>query len=87
MAVEATTSPTTDEAVEAFTTSVRGGVLRPGDDGYDAARRVWNGMIDRRPALLARCTGTADVIAAVDPTNLFRFNLNIKPADSAATDR
>jgi FAD/FMN-containing dehydrogenase len=43
----------------------RGQQLRPGDAGYDEARSVWNGMIDRRPALIARCTGTADVVAAV----------------------
>lgn len=44
----------------------RGAVLREGDDGYDAARTVWNGMIDRRPALIAQPTGAADVISAVD---------------------
>lgn len=41
------------------------GVLAPGDDGYEAARRIWNGMIDRRPAVIARCAGVADVMAAV----------------------
>jgi hypothetical protein len=53
-------------AVEAFKTSLRGELLRPGDDGYDEARKVWNGMIDKRPALIARCAGVADVISAVD---------------------
>lgn len=42
-----------------------GTVLRPGDDGFDEARRVWNGVIDQRPALVARCRSTADVAAAV----------------------
>ena len=42
-----------------------GELLRPGDDGYDEARKIWNGMIERRPALIARCTGTADVIEAI----------------------
>ena len=51
--------------VEAFAASLRGPLLRPGEDGYDKARIVWNGMIDRRPALIARCAGVADVIAAV----------------------
>src|SRR3954449_12794188 len=40
-------------------------ILRPGEPGYDEARRVWNAMIDRRPALIARCSETADVVAAV----------------------
>ena len=53
-------------AVEEFKASLRGQLLRPGDDGYDAARKVWNGMFDRRPALIARCAGTADVINAVN---------------------
>ena len=51
--------------VEALAASLRGPLLRPGEDGYDQARVVWNGMIDRRPALIARCAGVADVIAAV----------------------
>jgi FAD/FMN-containing dehydrogenase len=39
--------------------------LRPGDPGYDEARSVYNGMIDKRPALIARCAGVADVVDAV----------------------
>src|SRR3954451_12286999 len=45
--------------------ALRGELIRPGDDGYDAARAVWNGMIDRRPALIARCADAADVVEAV----------------------
>ncbi len=44
---------------------VRGPILVPGDAGYDAARRVWNDMIDRRPAAIARVTGAADVVQCV----------------------
>ncbi len=43
-----------------------GRLLGPDDDGYDEARRIHNGLIDKRPALIARCLGTADVAAAVD---------------------
>ncbi len=43
----------------------RGALLRPGEEGYDEARQVWNGAIDRRPALIARCAGADDVVAAV----------------------
>jgi FAD/FMN-containing dehydrogenase len=42
-----------------------GHLLRPGDDGYEEGRRVWNGMYDRRPALIAKCASTADVVLAV----------------------
>jgi FAD/FMN-containing dehydrogenase len=45
--------------------NLRGALLRPGDPGYEEARGVWNGMIDRRPALIALCAGPADVIQAV----------------------
>ncbi len=46
--------------------SFRGAMLGPNDPGYDAARRVWNGMVDKRPALIAFCTGAEDVAAALD---------------------
>src|SRR5919199_2808752 len=43
----------------------RGELVRPQDPGYEDARKVWNGAIDRFPALIARCAGVADVRAAV----------------------
>ncbi len=46
-------------------TGFQGAVLTAGDVEYDDCRRVWNGAIDRRPALIARCTGVADVVAAL----------------------
>lgn len=52
-------------AVEAFRRSFRGELLRPGDTAYDEARKIWNGGIDRRPSLIARCTGTTDIVQAV----------------------
>jgi FAD/FMN-containing dehydrogenase len=55
-----------DAAIEAFKSSLRGELLKPGDIGYEEARRIWNGMIDKRPALIARCVGVADVIASVN---------------------
>ena len=54
-----------EATVQKFADSLRGPLLGPGEDGYDGARKVWNGMIDRRPALIARCAGVADVVAAV----------------------
>ena len=53
-------------AVEEFKSSLRGELLAAGDDGYDDARGLFNAMIDKRPALIARCSGTADVIDAVN---------------------
>ncbi|ALK97849.1 FAD-linked oxidase [Massilia sp. WF1] len=54
-----------NDVVDAFKATLRGPVMQPGDPGYDDARAVWNAMIDKRPAFIARCSGTADVIAAV----------------------
>ena len=53
-------------AVEDFRGSLHGESLLPGDAGYDGARQVWNAMVDKRPALIARCSGTADVINSVN---------------------
>ena len=53
------------DRVDAFSVSISGTVLQPGEDHYEAARRVHNGLIDKRPALIARCHGAADVSAAV----------------------
>jgi FAD/FMN-containing dehydrogenase len=54
-----------ETVVEAFQTSLRGDLLRPGGEGYEEARTIHNGMIDRRPALIARCAGVADVLTGV----------------------
>lgn len=57
---------TLDEAaITQLAAGLRGALVRPDDAGYAEARRIWNGMIDRRPALIVRCRGAADVIQAV----------------------
>jgi len=53
-------------AVEGLARTLRGRVTGPEDGDYDTARALWNGMVDVRPALVARCGGTADVITCVD---------------------
>ena len=52
-------------AIEELKGSLRGKLLMPGNAGYDNARAVWNAMIDKHPALIARCEGAADVSAAI----------------------
>src|SRR5216683_205600 len=54
------------QTIADYRASLRGTLLQPSDDGYDVTRVVWNGMIDRRPDLIARCHGVADVIASVN---------------------
>lgn len=55
-----------DPTLDPFVDRLRGQLLRPGKPGYDDARSLWNGMVDHRPALIVRCRGTADVVAALD---------------------
>lgn len=54
-----------DSLIDKLAAGLAGALLRPTDSGYDAARKVWNGMVDKRPALIARCAGAEDVIASV----------------------
>lgn len=53
-------------AVDAFAASIRGSILKDNTPGYDESRGIWNAMIDRRPALIVRCLGVGDVVAAVN---------------------
>jgi len=55
-----------ETAVQDFRSRMRGEVIRPGDGAYDEARKVYNGMIDRRPEMIARCVDVADVMACVN---------------------
>src|SRR5205085_4625972 len=52
--------------IDQLRSNVRGTIIQPGDEAYESARKVYNGMIDKRPALIVRCVDLADVIAAVD---------------------
>jgi FAD/FMN-containing dehydrogenase len=80
------------EALSAFAGRVRGAVLVPGDAGYDEARAIWNGLIDRRPALIVQCSGAADVVDAVNFARDQNLLLSVKGgghnvAGNAVNDR
>ena len=64
--MSSTLQAVSEEKLQEFVAGLRGRVLRAGDEGYEDARRVQNGMIDRRPAIIVRASGAADVIAAVN---------------------
>jgi FAD/FMN-containing dehydrogenase len=55
-----------EEAIASLAANFRGQLIRPGDAEYDSARKIWNASIDKRPGLIARCAGIADVVAAVN---------------------
>ncbi|MGH3857784.1 MAG: FAD-binding oxidoreductase, partial [Pseudonocardiaceae bacterium] len=56
---------TVSSGLDELRATMVGAALLPGDPGYDDARSIWNGEIDRRPAVIARCESGADVVAAV----------------------
>lgn len=55
-----------DASLQQLMRNIRGELVRPGDAAYDTTRKVWNRMIDKRPALIVRCLGTGDVIRCVE---------------------
>jgi FAD/FMN-containing dehydrogenase len=64
--VDRMSQPLEAKDIRALAGTLSGSVLEPVDPGYDESRRIWNGMIHRRPALIARCVNTADVVTAVN---------------------
>jgi FAD/FMN-containing dehydrogenase len=75
MVVQATLSET---QVDELRTRMRGTLLQPVDYEYDAVRTIWNAMIDRKPALIARCVSGADVIAALQFGREHDMNITIR---------
>src|SRR5207248_7347451 len=55
-----------ENSLKEFKSNLRGLVIEPGDNGYDDARKVYNGMIHKKPRLIARCVDVADVIRSID---------------------
>jgi hypothetical protein len=74
-----THTPRTDNApIDRLTPGFRGTLIQPGDPDYDDARRVRNGLIDRFPAIVARCRGAADVVAAIDVAREFGLDVSVR---------
>jgi FAD/FMN-containing dehydrogenase len=71
-------SKLTSDVIDQFRAVLRGPLLQPGDPDYDRAREIWNAMIDKHPALIARCAGTADVRACVDFARRYSLPLAIR---------
>jgi FAD/FMN-containing dehydrogenase len=74
-----------ERAISALASGFRGQVLRPGDDGYDAARTIFNAMIDRRPAVIARPADTNDVVRAVNFGREHGLLVSVKGGGHAAS--
>jgi len=64
--------------IEEFNAGFRGTVLPAGNHGYDQARKIWNGMFDRKPAVIARCVGTSDVVQAVNFARANDLEISVK---------
>ncbi|PLS82255.1 MAG: FAD-linked oxidase, partial [Actinobacteria bacterium] len=73
-----------EAAVRELRASMRGQVLLAGDAGYDDARELWNAMIDKKPALIARCAGAEDVIRCVDFARAYDLLVSVRGGDHSA---
>jgi FAD/FMN-containing dehydrogenase len=67
-----------ESTIQDFAQSLRGKLLRPGDEGYDSSRRIFNAMIDKKPALIAKCAGVSDVVKAVNFARVNKLLLAVK---------
>ena len=81
----------TENQLEEFQSTFRGDVFHAGTHGYDTVRKIWNGMFDRKPGLVARCVGTSDVIQAVNFGREYDLEMSVKggghnSAGTAVTD-
>lgn len=67
-----------DQLLEDFFRQLHGVVIREGDPEYERSRRVWNGMIDRHPAMIVRCAGTSDVMATVNFARAHNLRVSVR---------
>jgi FAD/FMN-containing dehydrogenase len=75
-----------DATVAELRSAVAGTVTAPGDPDYELARRIWNYAIDRYPAIIVRCTGTADVVAGVRFARSEGLPIAVRGASTASRD-
>jgi FAD/FMN-containing dehydrogenase len=73
-----TTTTLIEETVDALRQRLRGPLLLPGDEGFEEATLLWNGMIDKTPALVVQPTGTADIVASVNFARDQRLALSVR---------
>jgi FAD/FMN-containing dehydrogenase len=73
-----------EDTIEALAKSLPGQIIRPGGAGYDEARSIWNGMIDRRPALIVRCRAASDVAQAVNFARVHDLRVSVRGGDHNA---
>jgi FAD/FMN-containing dehydrogenase len=67
-----------ETTIAALKSELRGELIGPGDAGYDAARKVYNAMIDRKPRLIVRCADVADVIAALKFSREHKLPISVR---------
>lgn len=72
------------DTLTALRGQLRGSLLTADDPGYDEARSVWNAMIDKRPGLIVRCAGVADVLAAIRFARDHRLLISVKGPDTTS---
>ncbi len=76
-----------DTTIEKFKASLRGELIQRNDPRYDTVRKLYNGMIDKRPLMIARCADVADVISAVRFGLVERMIFSSQYAGEATTGR
>jgi len=83
--MQASTTSAVDSALDTLASTMAGELVRPGDEAYDEARSVWNGMIDVRPVAIARCASTDDVRGALRVARPYAGAGTTSPASARST--
>jgi hypothetical protein len=73
--------------IDKFASNLQGGLIAPNDQDYEAVRKVWNGIVDKRPALIALCTGAADVVTCVRFAREYDLLISVRGGGHSAGGR